>query len=350
MLYDYNTETVDGKDTSVVLYMRTGSSGNFTKATGLTKLESGKEYVIASQAEDNQVKILYLSAGHEDAAFTKADVKTVTLDNGAIKSSDVEDRSIYYLDQFKNEQTTRDILRNKGAQSWLLLEETGGNFLKGGSGKEWTSKMYIKEGRLIGQVQWDSGNPSRYIVFNGITFTSQEDYAEDGEKVTLIKDTQNITNVPLSDVKFSLNILKTDTESKPLSGATFQIKKDDPSTGTAVKFSKKGEVYILDSSGSANLTTNPTGKLSTTGLTAGTYYIVETVAPPGYEIAAPKKVVLDANAQLATNITIIDGAEEDEEYVLPETGGIGLPLFYLLGLTLVAIGLVNIFNSKKKEG
>lgn len=128
----------------------------------------------------------------------------------------------------------------------------------------------------------------------------------------------------------------------PLEGAKFQLK----SGGTAITFTKlenpESDVptYRVNKSGDVTeITTDRTGNFKIVGLDSGTYALEETAAPQGYNKLAEAITVKIANNGDVTygkdnapgQIRVLNksGAE------LPETGGIGTVIFYILGGVLV---------------
>lgn len=104
------------------------------------------------------------------------------------------------------------------------------------------------------------------------------------------------------------------------------------------------------------------GSLTFTGLGAGVYYLVETVAPSGYELygSAIKieigKVYYDGTAYGVWG-TGSDGEMIKTQNVpnipstnLPLTGGMGIAIFAIAGIALVGAGLAVSFKSGKKGG
>ena len=104
-----------------------------------------------------------------------------------------------------------------------------------------------------------------------------------------------------------------------------------------------------------------TGTVTFTGLGAGTYTITETKTPAGYNTIAPIEFTLTFNVAdkkfVSNNDQIVVGNDNklDTTIVnkagatLPETGGIGTTIFYVLGSILV-LGAGVLLIAKKRMG
>ncbi len=152
------------------------------------------------------------------------------------------------------------------------------------------------------------------------------------------------------------------TTNEPLAGATFKL------TNTATN-----KEYTAVSGAD--------GRLSFTGLDAGTYTLVETAAPSGYTLSNDTHTVVisatynedgtlhsyeikidDAATSTYTatyaadgTITTIDKTEQGTEIVntnlpeLPSTGGIGIYLFTALGLVLMTVAVLFVVCAARKK-
>ncbi len=148
-------------------------------------------------------------------------------------------------------------------------------------------------------------------------------------------------------------------------------KQSDLYEDTSVKYKKVEEITKNNSSESyeAEGFVDENGKLSFAGLAEGTYYITELVAPDGFNLLKePIKVdvtLVDGETagtyafeakidDAATAVKENDGkisfqVENSQGIELPEAGGIGTTIFYVLGAALVLGGIIVFVTKKRME-
>lgn len=102
----------------------------------------------------------------------------------------------------------------------------------------------------------------------------------------------------------------------------------------------------------ATFITPESGKLDIDGLDLGTYYLLETKAPDGYNLLAePIEITIEDTAgDDATTPTVkipVEHVENSSGVELPSTGGIGTTIFYTLG-GLLAVGAAVFLVTKKR--
>lgn len=170
-----------------------------------------------------------------------------------------------------------------------------------------------------------------------------------------------------------------------LEGAEFRLFKGEAGQDGKVAEANRQYVKITDgkvsgwteagvTEGAATLTSDKEGLFVISGLDAGTYYLEETKAPTGYNLLAdPIKVVITAtikdddgvlgveNALEKLEITVGEKTEagnastgivnttvqNNKGATLPETGGIGTTIFYVVG-GLLTVGAVVLLVTKKR--
>lgn len=165
----------------------------------------------------------------------------------------------------------------------------------------------------------ENGGSTEYTNENGNTYTPK---IPDEEK-------------PSTDL-FGIHIYKINVNAMPLKGAEFKLYKDEQCRTQDMVTT---DTYVTDDNGDAYIY----------GLVEGTYYLMETKAPTGYNaITTPIKVVVNkgvANAEYIVKISITNS----NAFTLPQTGGMGTVLFTIGGVALIAVACTLLFVAKKKK-
>ncbi len=158
---------------------------------------------------------------------------------------------------------------------------------------------------------------------------------------------------PESDTLGTFSIVKYDDldHEKLLAGAQFQILRPAAEGETGTAYTYNGEtlylVPVVDAEGDAIiLTTGENGVATSPELPLGLYFLAETVAPTGYRLLED---VVAVYATVSGNETDPVGIANIAGTNLPETGGIGTTLFYILGSVLI-LGAVVLLVTKKRMG
>ncbi len=147
-----------------------------------------------------------------------------------------------------------------------------------------------------------------------------------------------------------------------LAGATFVLYKEVtvPATEeggeatTAKKYAtvENGKLtgWVDTEEAATKLTSGTDGIISVDGLDADTYYFKETAAPAGYNLLKePVNFVIGENGTITMGETTVTQVEVQNNAgsELPETGGMGTTLFYILGAALM-LGAVVLLVTKKR--
>lgn len=179
------------------------------------------------------------------------------------------------------------------------------------------------------------------------------------------------TTTKPSEVKtptYYLNINKyAKNDSKKLAGAKFKLYKDSVDENNVIKVTGSEGNYVVDPASttkefvSVDSITSEGYNLHVNGLAAGTYYLVETEAPAGYnKLTAPIKVEItksttgnEVDWTLSKDNTpetdkIID-VENSTGSILPSTGGMGTIAFTVVAALLVLGVAVSFIRDRKKE-
>lgn len=190
----------------------------------------------------------------------------------------------------------------------------------------------VNENAVVG----DTGNENE----------SKLTYGEEGQFTTTPSTTTTYT--------WSFDVLKygNGDESNVLSGAKFVLLNSDKTkAATIVNGKLTGWTEVTDGT---ELTTSNEGKIEISGLDADTYYLHETEAPAGFnKLADDVKVEIKPTANQDGKTLTLDPVtakvENKSGSEMPDTGGMGTTIFYVLGGALM-LGAVVLLITKKRMG
>jgi hypothetical protein len=156
--------------------------------------------------------------------------------------------------------------------------------------------------------------------------------------------------------EWNLQLLSTDsTEDKKLSGAVFGLYTRNQSdqlsqdadlpeqlnlTPEWTKTTQDGTWYLMDLE-----TADENGIVRWSELTENEYYLVEIQAPGGYRLTqAPETIIYRAEKADVKRVNIVSAPL----FQMPDTGGIGTTIFKVLGICLIAGGLIHSWVKDRK--
>lgn len=174
------------------------------------------------------------------------------------------------------------------------------------------------------------------------------------------------TTTPVEETVYSSKIVidKFETgkqETVKLPGAKFVLYKKAPTETdqNAIQYYKKwadtdttkAVTWVDSITDATEVTTNDNGAASFEGLADGTYYLVETKAPAGYnQLTAPVAVPVNGGTT-ETALTVTANVANQAGTLLPSTGGMGTTIFYVLGAVLVlGAGVLLVTKKRMSQG
>lgn len=165
----------------------------------------------------------------------------------------------------------------------------------------------------------------------------------------LVDDTFTSKHVSTEVLTTDIVITKVDknnAETK-LPDAQFVLKNSD---GAFYKVTEGVVSWVADQKDASVVTTNAEGIAKFEDIANGTYYLVETEAPTGYNLlTAPVEVKVAAvkNTEGTAVVDIPATVKNSTGSELPSTGGMGTTIFYVVG-GLLTVGAVVLLVTKKR--
>lgn len=202
-----------------------------------------------------------------------------------------------------------------------------------------TGKSVTKElnanGVLTVTIPWDQttySNPSTVVVTYQATLVKKTEASNNATVNDFFNHTDKVYNY-----KVVIDKTAGTADGSKLEGAKFVLKN---SNGKFYAINANGtDVSWVDTKEAATeVTTDANGAASFEGLAAGTYTLVETQAPEGYNLAADTSITLnDITAEVSNTatLTVTSNVIDLAGSTLPSTGGMGTTIFYVLGAILV---------------
>ncbi len=141
-----------------------------------------------------------------------------------------------------------------------------------------------------------------------------------------------------------------------LAGAKFVLYKEEEATTKYYKYTAAAGTdpakveWVADRAQATEVTTLADGTANFDGLKNGTYYLLETEAPAGYNLLdGPVEIVISGSAADVNTLTHTEQVENSTGAVLPSTGGMGTTIFYVTGSILVLAAVVLLVTKKRMK-
>ena len=192
------------------------------------------------------------------------------------------------------------------------------------------------------------------IENNAATLTYSNDPTDTSKTTTTPEDKETVYSA-----KVVINKYVKGSDTEKLADAEFVLYKEvktDGSNTTTKSYYKWNETdkkveWTTDKAQATVKITNDKGAASFDGLKDGTYYLEEIKAPAGYNLLkGPVPVTVNgANATTAdlSSLTVTGNVEKSSGAELPETGGMGTTIFYVLGSVLILAAVVLLVTRKR---
>lgn len=148
---------------------------------------------------------------------------------------------------------------------------------------------------------------------------------------------------------YEFKLIKTDKETgDELKGAQFKLYRDKDCKNEIPVVKVSDGVYRVAEEGEQGEVIE-VGTAMIKGLDADTYYLKETLAPTGYNmLKTAKEITVNAHNSDSTEYVVAEiTVENSTGSLLPETGGMGTTMFYVLGGLLV-VGAAILLVAKKR--
>lgn len=212
-------------------------------------------------------------------------------------------------------------------------------------------ELQDKVGQAISVTYTATVNENAVAVIskNSATLTYSNDPANSENKITTPADEESVYSAKIVIDKFEKN-----NEAKKLANAKFVLKNAE---GNYYKFTPAAGqtpatvTWVADKSAATEVITDINGAAEFKGLKDGRYQLEETAAPAGYNmLTAPVEVVINGSVATAVDLsalTVTADVENNTGTTLPETGGIGTTVFYVLGGLLVVGAAVMLITKKR---
>lgn len=182
----------------------------------------------------------------------------------------------------------------------------------------------------------------QYINGTGIVYDAQSDIPKVYTGGTGILKLDSATQEALKDASFKIARDATQEEIAAGQSVALTVEEEEKQVVFVTFYTDEGLTNAVQEH-----TTGEDGKIQMYGLAYGTYYILETKAPSGYNLLTePVTVEIDSDSHLEENIIQV----YNTKFLLPETGGIGTGIFTAFGVIFMGSAFaLSLCCLRKKE-
>lgn len=177
-------------------------------------------------------------------------------------------------------------------------------------------------------------------------------YGRDADQLTeSVPQIVQVFSAKIDIIKYEEKLMSENDENIKLANARFVLKSGNDSNAKYYKavFTGTGETQVLTKvewvasmEDATVITTDDNGEASFEGLKNGTYYLIETKAPEGYNLLAkPAEIIISGDitttdqVSTPTGLTVTAKVANRKGFDLPANGGIGIFIFYAVGTVLM---------------
>ena len=171
-----------------------------------------------------------------------------------------------------------------------------------------------------------------------------------------IDDSDSVYSARLKIFKYDgIGDSSSSSGSRPLQGVEFVLKDsdgkyyclDDENGTQGIDSYYRGKIRWVDNQSEATvLVTNQQGSITVDGLTNGTYTLKETKALPGYNYAKDVQIVINNHNNEWEELKYQVNIANKTGTVLPSTGGIGVTVYYVIGVSMLLGGAILVLRKK----
>lgn len=256
------------------------------------------------------------------------------------------------------EQYTCTATAGQAGGSWTLtindIKAISGVSLNNGADIVVIYNAHLNESAEVNHV---SGNTSNKNTV-GLEYSNNPNAGGEGSMGKTPEDTVWVFTYEVDNTKVDA----TDSSNKkPLAGAGFKLYDSTGTNEIGLIYDDSLNAYrpIKGAETAVEMkSADTTGKFNIVGLDAGTYILKETTVPAGYNKCADVTVVIkathaeaadgnSATTTLTSDSNVTNEIENKQGSTLPETGGIGTTIFYVLGGMLVVCAVVLMVSKKR---